>query len=105
MSTRSKKLRKYERVYKEYIKKDNIKEKSPRESRQKEKVNIKLDIKCKKTKKNNIVKTPAKKKLNEYQKFVKSESKKDIYKDINNKERFTSIAKKWNSNKNKMKNI
>jgi hypothetical protein len=43
-----------------------------------------------------------KKPLNDYQKFVRNESKKDIYSDMSGKERLQEISKKWkhiNSNK------
>jgi hypothetical protein len=39
--------------------------------------------------------------LNSYQKFVRSESKKDKYKELSGKQRLTYIAAEWNKIKQK----
>jgi len=87
--SKSNKLRKYGSAYKSYIRKNGKIQKSPRKQRD--------------TPENVIIKTidskPKKKILNPYQKFVKSESRKDVYKDIPGKERLTKIAIEWKSHK------
>lgn len=70
---RSHLLRKYESVYKE----------------------------CMKDKKDVVSNDSSKRKknLNEYQKFVKNESKKSIYKDMKGSERLSAIASAWERKK------
>mgnify|MGYP001395622780 CR=1 FL=1 len=75
--TRSNRLRKIETVYNKY--KDLFEEK-PKEKHQH---------------KSNKTKKP----LNNYQKFVKSESKKEIYKNMNVEDRFSTIGKAWKNKK------
>lgn len=89
--TRSVRLKKYESVYKEYLKN---KSKSP-EPKKHERV--------KSTKKESTEKLPKKitdsgkgrKKLTEYQKFVRDESQKEKYKSLRPDERMAKIAKAW----------
>lgn len=87
--TRSLKLRKYEFAYESCLKKQKTveKKKSPRPQRR--------VTENKKTPVNNTVEKSKKRQLNDYQKFVRSESKKDIYKNMSGKERLQSISKKW----------
>ena len=82
--TRSIKLRKYEEAYKSCIKRQNKKEKSPRPQRRKPQ---KSPARIERSKK---------KPLNKYQKFVREQSKKTIYKNMTGPERLTAISKKWN---------
>jgi hypothetical protein len=87
---RSIKLKKYEKVYKSFIRKTEQSKisKSPRISRTKTENILKKEIKPKKT-------------LNDYQKFVKSESKHEKYKDLPGKLRLAAIANNWKKiNKN-----
>jgi len=88
-NTRSSKLRRYASVYKAYIRKieQSTPNKSPRHTRN---ISSKKIIQNKQT---NL--TPKKKNLNSYQKFVKSESKKEKYKHIPGKERLSCIADEW----------
>lgn len=69
-STRSNRLRKIENVYNKY---KNLFDEKPKENHQ-----------------NKSIKT--KKPLNSYQKFVKSESKKEKYKNMNVEDRFSTIG-------------
>ena len=80
--SRSRRLRKYEKMYNKYIIKGKQNEKSQRKSRR--------DI----DRKTSIVKKKPKK-LNEYQKFLSRQSKKEIYKGVKSTERFSSIARQW----------
>lgn len=82
--TRSVKLRKYEEAYKSCIKRQKKKkEKSPRPQRRK-------------TEKPKKIERSKKRPLNKYQKFVRDQSKKSIYKNMTGGERLTAISKKWN---------
>lgn len=88
MSTRSIKLKKYEKAYKSFIRKteQSKMKKSPRSSR--------TPALHQTLQKSDNEKKP-KKILNEYQKFVKSESKQEKYKDLPGKLRLTEIANNW----------
>ena len=89
--TRSVKLRKYEEAYKSCVKRQkNKKEKSPRPQRRKSTKHKKSPIKPPKLERSK------KRPLNKYQKFVRDQSKKSIYKNMTGKERFSAISKKWN---------
>ena len=84
MSTsRSIKLKKYAKVYKSFIRKTEKSKisKSPRLTRSQVVYNIEN--------------TKPKKILTEYQKFVKSESKHEKYKDLPGKLRLSAIANNW----------
>lgn len=85
-NTKSIKLKKYEKVYKSFIRKTEQSKisKSPRLSRS----HGLYEIETKQEKK-------PKKILNEYQKFVKSESKQEKYKDLPGKLRLAAIANAW----------
>lgn len=87
--SKSRRLRKYESVYKQYYQKNTPKYKSPRQSRRNTK---KPDNE---NNENNKPKKEKKKVLNDYQKFVQKESKKDSYKDMTSKDRFSTIATQW----------
>lgn len=110
--SRSAKLRKYGSVYKSYIRKSEQSKisKSPRRPRNNPSKNHKIHntyIQHKSRKervKNKIVEDTAsitperrskRKPLNEYQKFVKRESKKEKYEKMPGKERFSAIANEW----------
>ena len=104
--SRSKRLRKYESVYKSYIRKSEQSNmnKSPRRSRNKKEIK-RHNQSYKKSDNHKVCNTnkPIKRKtLNNYQKFVQKESKKEKYKDIPGKERLAIIAAKWKKiNRNK----
>lgn len=123
--TRSIKLKKYESVYKSYIKQTEQLKKSPRRSRYTDKKSYKdqnkksqsrednknskkdqyrKDKKDTKDKKNKKDKKDDNKKhkkiLNPYQQFVKTESKKKKYTNLLGKERFPAIAEEWKKIKN-----
>tara|TARA_Y100000389_G_C17370498_1_gene468774 strand:- start:391 stop:687 length:297 start_codon:yes stop_codon:yes gene_type:complete len=92
--SRSHKLRKIETIYNKYITLFNTNEdttENPKKALVKRK---KSTTPVDKDNKNN-------KPLNDYQKFVKKESKKDIYKDMLAKDRLFSISKLWNDKKSK----
>jgi hypothetical protein len=91
--SRSTKLRKYESVYKSYVRKTEQSKisKSPRINRESE-TKTKGESKEKKV---YSVEKVKKKSLNAYQKFVQTESKKDKYKVYPAKERMNYIAKEW----------
>lgn len=111
--SRSAKLRKYGSVYKSYIRKSEQSKinKSPRRPRNNQSKTHKIHntytqhktkkekVKTKLTPEKNTNLTPEKKSkrkpLNDYQKFVKKESKKDKYEKIPGKERFSAIADEW----------
>ena len=90
--TRSQKLRKYEKIYKNIMNKDTV-IKSPRRSRIK----------------NIIPQTPPQtppqqikikpRKLTEYNKFVREESKKEMYKTLSSHQRLKEISTKWKNKK------
>lgn len=85
--SRSARLRKYGEVYKAYMRRnDTSKPRTPRRTRHnnRDKERIKSD----ETK-------LRKKSLNEYQKFVKRESKRDKYRDMRGSERMATIAVEW----------
>lgn len=103
--SRSSKLRKYESVYKSYVRKIEKSKisKSPRRGRTQEKPTRSKqseEDKTDKTKDDNTVNKNSlpiskRKNLNSYQKFVKSESKKDKYMKLPGKERLIIIASEW----------
>lgn len=84
-NSRSRKLRRYQKVYNAFIQKNDPTTpiKSPRHKRNNSSIH------------NNNNLTPKKKNLNSYQKFVKTESKKEKYKDIPGKQRLREIAYEW----------
>jgi hypothetical protein len=84
--TKSARLKKYEIVYKEYIK---------NKSRSPEKTHKPIRESHIEIKKLPDSKKKVKKKLTEYQKFVKKESKKEKYKGLKADERMAKIAKSW----------
>lgn len=88
--TRSVRLKKYESVYKEYLKN---KSRSP-EPESKTHTRKKLE-KIKEPDKKVADSEKGRKKLTDYQKFVKDENKKEKYKDIKPGERMIKIAKAW----------
>lgn len=95
--SRSTKLRKYESVYKSYVRKTEQSKicKSPRINRDtKTKTESNAESKGKEKKVYSVEKVK-KKSLNAYQKFVQTESKKDKYKVYPAKERMNYIAKEW----------
>jgi hypothetical protein len=71
INIRSARLKKYAKVYNSYIRK--IEQSKYKKSTKKTKPKL----------------------LNSYQKFVRSESKKDKYKELSGKQRLISIAAKW----------
>lgn len=75
-------IRKYESVYKNFINSGNFGNKKIREENNKEKEPPTRDSR-------------GRKKLSEYQKFVKEESKKEKYKSLKPEERLKKIAKLW----------
>ena len=79
--TRSNRLRKIENIYNKY---KNLFEEKPKE---------------KDNHQNKSIKTKKPKPLNSYQKFVKYESKKEMYKNMNVEDRFSTIGKVWNNKK------
>jgi sugar diacid utilization regulator len=83
---RSVRLKKYEAVYNEYLKN---KSKSPV---QKQQVHI---VEHKKSEKKISDSTKGRKKLTEYQKFVKEQSKREKYKGLKPEERLAKIARSW----------
>ena len=94
--SKSNRLRRIETVYNKYL---NLFNKTETVEPQKQ---VKEIVEEKKVKENSsqIKKQVGRKKpLNDYQKFVKKESKKDIYKYMSAKERFSSISKLWNDKK------
>ena len=110
--SRSAKLRKYGSVYKSYIRKSDQSKisKSPRRPRNNQSKthkihNTYIQHKTRKERvKTKLVEdtptvTPEKrskrKPLNEYQKFVKKESKREKYEKMPGKERFSAIANEW----------
>ena len=94
-ATRSVRLKKYEAVYKEHMKKypssTNIETKYVTEQKPKEKKPQTSDSKKKKTL------------LNEYQNFVKEESKKEKYKSMKGAERLAAIAQVWKKKRKRKK--
>lgn len=99
--TRSVRLRKYESVYKTYIqngdKKPCKKSRSPRPRRHRRHKETTEHRKHSREKK----KEKKKKALNDYQKFVKKESKRDKYKNMRGSDRLHAIAIEWNTEKKK----
>ena len=93
--SRSRRLQKYEHVYMKYTQEKNKTVKTPRKSRRKTEVELKPT--------NTHLEKKKKKKLNEYQKFVKAESKKQKYIGVSSSERFVNIALQWDYYK-KLKN-
>lgn len=86
---RSVRLKKYEAVYKEYIK---HKSRSPEQKKPEKKHKNKISH----SKKEKIVdSSKGRKKLTEYQKFVKNESQKEKYKGLKPDERMAKIARAW----------
>ena len=98
-SRRSKKLRKYEIAYNKCIKlcrKSAKKRKSTRKTRKSSKRKSTLL----KSRKRRIKKSKSpNRSLNAYQKFVKTESRKSIYKGKSVKSRMRAIAKLWKKSK------
>jgi hypothetical protein len=93
--TKSVRLKKYESVYNEYIKN---KSRSPENKTVREPRIVKpiiADTKSRKKEEKAVDSGKKKKKLTEYQKFVKEESKKDKYKGLKPDERMAKIAKAW----------
>ncbi len=84
--TRSIRLHKYEAIYTDYMKKENMKEVKKEDKEDKEDK--------KETKKSS---------LNIYQKFVKEESKKDKYRNMRGSERLSAIASAWEIKKRELK--
>lgn len=105
--SKSKKLHKYENVYKKYVKEQQktlLKEskkslrKSPKKLPKKEVKKLpKKEVK--KSPKKEVKKSP-KKELNKYQLFVQNENTKAKYKGLCPKERMNIISKEWSKNKN-----
>jgi len=91
--SRSVRLRKYESAYKTYV--QNQKTKNPKRSPHR-RHRKKKEAQPEKPKKK-------KKSLNDYQKFVKKESKKEKYRNMRGDERFHSIAIEWDLKKKKNK--
>jgi hypothetical protein len=93
ISDRGDRLRKIEIVYKEYLKNlENITVKV-KESNTVSKAKFSTKIKGQGGHKGKVKNT--KTDLNEYQKFVKKESKKEKYKDLDSKKRMEKIARAW----------
>lgn len=111
--TRSATLRKYGSVYKSYVRKSEQSKisKSPRRPRNKaSKIHRIHNAKTrhkpsrvrkdkfdreKNKEKRNTISTSKRKPLNVYQKFVKTESKKEKYMKMPGKERLSAIAREW----------
>lgn len=94
--SRSVRLRKYGVVYKKYMKKARTsisKERKPRR---------RIHNNSRPEKKVSSVKSGKKKKLNDYQKFVKKESRKDKYFNMNAQDRLKAISEEWNVYKRKL---
>lgn len=89
--TRSVRLKKYESVYKEYIKN---KSKSP-EPKKYERVKIPKNKRQDLSGKKITDSGKGRKKLTDYQKFVREESQKEKYKKLKPDERMAKIAKAW----------
>jgi hypothetical protein len=88
--SKSNRLRKIETIYNKYINLFNTSETTTQQEKQ--------TVKEKKVKENSFQSKKEvcrKKPLNDYQKFVQKESKKDIYKYMSAKERFSSISNKF----------
>jgi hypothetical protein len=78
--SKSRRLKKYQKVYIEYLQQEKVpKEKVPKEKVPKEKV----------------PKEKVPKDLNAYQKFFRSESKKEKYKGLDTKTRMAQISEVW----------
>lgn len=91
-TTRSIRLKKYEVVYKEYLKN---KSKSPK-PRKHERVKPKSEKKIpEKSEKKIADSSRGRKKLTDYQKFVKEQSQKEKYKGLKPEERMAKIARSW----------
>jgi len=88
--TKSIRLKKYEAVYKEYIKNKSRSPEQTRETRKPVRESIKPEKKVPDSEPEK-----KKKKLTEYQKFVKEKSKEDKYKGLKPDERMAKIAKAW----------
>jgi hypothetical protein len=88
--SRSIKMRKYESVYKSYLRKSEQSKikKSPRIPRKTKKTETRKETK-------EILSKMKRKTLNPYQKFVQTESKKEKYKNYSGKERLRIIADEW----------
>lgn len=102
--SRSVKLRKYEKIYKSIMNTDKKSlEKSPRHKRNNRKESKKTSKEEKEVRevaevreeKKNTQKRP----LTEYNKFIRNESKRNIYKEISNIERMKAISEKWQQKK------
>ena len=89
--TRSRRLQKTEHIYMKYLNQKKSKVRTPRKSRRKIELKPTETVRRKHTKR--------KTKLNNYQKFVKEESKKDKYNGVSSSERFVSIALQWELDK------
>jgi hypothetical protein len=91
-ATRSVRLKKYEAVYKEHMKKYPVESKNEKPPKlTSERPEIIPQTSDSKKKKN----------LNEYQHFVKEESKKEKYKNMKGAERLAAIAQIWKKKRKK----
>lgn len=91
-NTKSVRLKKYESVYNEYIKNKSHSPEQPRKTIRKTQTVSKSVLKQEEKPADSGKK---KKKLTEYQKFVKEESKKEKYHGLKPDERMAKIAKAW----------
>ena len=88
---RSSKIKKYASVYNSYVRKTEESKRYKSPTRVRKSVSTRLES-------NKQISCPThetKKSLNSYQRFVKSESKKEKYKNLPGKERLTIIANLW----------
>jgi hypothetical protein len=93
--SKSRRLKKYQKVYTEYLQQQKIsQEKVPKEKVSKEKV-LKEKVPKEKVPKEKVPKEKVIKDLNEYQKFFQGESKKEKYKGLDTKTRMTQISEVW----------
>jgi hypothetical protein len=98
--SRSVKLRKYEKIYKSIMNTDKKSlEKSPRHTRNNRKESKKTSKARREEKKIQIKKSVQKRPLTEYNKFIRNESKKEIYKEISSINRMKAISEKWQKQK------
>jgi len=88
--TRSVRLKKYESVYKQYLKNKSKSPEQKKHSRVKKK-----ELEPKSIDKKICDTEKGRKKLTDYQKFVKLESQKEKYKGLKPDERMSKIAKQW----------
>jgi hypothetical protein len=97
--SRSVRLRKYEAVYRAHMRRNDEhkrseKPRTPRPTRRKHRENVQ-----ERSSRRSKEKERKKKPLNEYQKFVKRESKKDKYRNMRGSERLAAIAVEWDRHK------